>query len=325
MYFIQYGIRGCIEDYLLPLMLTDRVARDSASTFSSKGRFLSFIWQSPSAYCCHSIHSEQEVMPNAVPDNVDVDDSIAPSITGKPQPRQPPAAVESNDELISTRTTQPLPDESPPALDALPCETRKLIMRLVIRTGIYILYDSVPAATKESSRVSKVLLETCADEYFRLRSVKPPYWEYLLPPTISSIFWTLMHRQRNIKPVSTLALVFIPVHRFARHMLIHRLFFRFGTTNYTLLSLLGVVCCFFREDLFRNFFDLSSWPVHFSAKQGTIALLRSLLYSATFSIPLQPYIESRRRRGAAKKLLFSLVLSQISNIQRLFKAVVAAQ
>lgn len=198
-------------------------------------------------------------------------------------------------------------------------------MRLVVRTGIYILYDSVPAATKESSRVSKVLLETCTDEYFRLTSSKAPYWEYLVPPTISSIFWTVLHKRRNAKPVSSFALVFLPLHRFARHALIHRLFFKFGTTYYTLLSLLGIVCCFFREDLFHSFFSLSSWPTHFSTKQGTVALLRSLLYSATFSIKLQPYIEHRRHRGAAKKLIFSLILSQISNIQRLFRAVASAQ
>lgn len=219
------------------------------------------------------------------------------------------------------------------------------VTRMVIRSLTYFLYDgfSLTDFYKEYARIGKVVVELFVDEKF-----PPPhradmplsrkFKEFLVAPAVSSFAWFLvrrigaLHRQKSLGPrkaQQTFSVwpkaIWTVLHRLARQALIYRLFFRMGSLRYSLASALGIVCCFFKESLFPDILRFTKWPQHFSTSQGMAAILRSLMYAASFAIPLQklsPLFEDMpRRRGNVKKLIFAVFLAQTQRItwfQRLF-------
>lgn len=201
------------------------------------------------------------------------------------------------------------------------------------------MYDGVSlgGGHKELARVAKILAELLLDE-----RIPPPHHadmgivrkcaEYLAPCAVSSLAWFVVHRMRARNGAGKVVVaargVWAVFHRVARQALIYRLFFRMGSVEYSLASLLGIVCCFFSEDLFLDLHRFALWPTHFSMRQGVGAVGRSFLYSMAFSLPLQRlskvFEESRRRRGNAKKLIFALVLALVQYLNRIRARILTA-
>ena len=213
-------------------------------------------------------------------------------------------------------------------------------IRVFLRTLAYFVYDGIKLKSErnEISRVGKALVELVVDERF-----PPPHRsemplsrkckEFLLPPAVSSLAWFVVIRLRYAsrrassgKTAGTAPLFWAKaswtvLHRIARQALIHRLFFRIGSIRYSLASALGIVCCFFKDSIFREIYRLGKWPKHFSSSQGLAALFRSLLYALSFSLPVQRMSkllqESPRRRGNVKKIIFAVILSQVTRLNQL--------
>lgn len=255
----------------------------------------------------------------------------------------------------ASESTAPVVQSGPPAgaernsrdaaAAADPMEAGNSLQRTALRTAIYFLYDGVSGERKEPYRVAKVVLETILDEcippcHRADMSLTCKISEYLAPCALSALLWSAVEQARILqrraligkRDVSNRSFFFsagwTTVHRTARQALINRLFFRMGSMEYSLASLLGIVCCFFREDLFFEIHRLKKWPKHFSLPQGFGALVRSLIYAAAFSLPLQSvstvFAESSRRRGNVKKLIFAAVLTQVKHLHQLYVYLTAA-
>lgn len=216
--------------------------------------------------------------------------------------------------------------------------------RVAIRTAIYFLYDRVSDRRKELCRILKVLLEMFIDECmpppargdmtFRRKCA-----EYLAPYAFASLLWYVMEHVRRLRLRSALGTLMSSrnvlsnaawtiTHRTARHALINRLFFRIGSLEYSLASLVGMICCFFREEGFFEIHRLHRWPKYFSLRQGLRALFKSFVYAAAFALPLHKasvlLAASRRRRGNVKKLIFAMALAQIKYLQLVAERVSSA-
>jgi hypothetical protein len=210
------------------------------------------------------------------------------------------------------------------------------LARGAARVATYVAYDAAAGyVARDTARVVKVLAELAIDEL----APPPPrpemtvtrcLGEYLAPCGLSSLLWFVVRRLRSHSPhqppngrvVATRALWTV-VHRMLRQALICRLFFRIGSTRYNLATLLGLVCCFFREEIFSELHRLHKWPLYFSLPQGGYAVLRTIAYTMAFLLPLQrvsKLLESPQRRGNVKKLLFSLLLASTTRLQDLYKA-----
>jgi len=216
------------------------------------------------------------------------------------------------------------------------------VVRVILRSFTYFVYDgvSLTGGRKEVARIGKVLVELFVDERFPPphradMTLKRKCAEFLAAPAASSFVWYIVrkveafHRRRIAgRPDRPNSHVFgkalwTVLHRVARQALIYRLFFRIGSVRYSLASALGIVCCFFREGLFRDLLRFRKWPHHFSASQGLGAILRSIIYAASFALPLHRLSHSLqeypRRRGNVKKLVFAMLLSQGHRIAQLQK------
>lgn len=206
-------------------------------------------------------------------------------------------------------------------------------IRVALRSLTYVIYDGVSSTSdsKQFARIGKVLVELLIDE-----RLPPPHRadmklrrkcaEFLAAPAASSLVWYVIakwqssHARRiagKLDAPNALVLsnaIWTVLHRTARHALIYRLFFRIGSLRYSLASALGIVCCFFKESLFRDLLRFQQWPRHFSPSQGFAAILRSIVYAASFALPLHRLSvalqRSPRRRGNIKKLIFAILLSQ---------------
>lgn len=219
------------------------------------------------------------------------------------------------------------------------------LVRVCLRTLTYFIYDgiSVTSERKEMSRIGKALVELLVDERFPTphrseMTLSRKCKEFLLPPAASSFAWFIVRRlgeARRRAKSSTFPTggnhlgakaLWTVIHRVGRQALIYRLFFRIGSIRYSLASALGIVCCFFKDSIFREIYRLRTWPQHFSTSQGLAAVFRSILYAASFSLPLQDLSkllqESPRRRGNVKKIIFAVILSQITKLQRLHRILV---
>lgn len=213
-------------------------------------------------------------------------------------------------------------------------------LRTLIRTATYFAYDgvSVTAGHKEIARIAKVIVELAVDEKLPAprrheMSLFQKCTEFLLAPAVSSLCWFIISRfqamsrskQSNAHSEKWLMLwakaAWAFIYRIGKQAIIYRLFFRIGSLGYSLASALGIVCCFFRETVFRDIYRLHLWPQHFSFSQGLSATLRSLLYALSFSIPLhrlsEKLVSSPRRRGNVKKLIFAMILSQANQLVQL--------
>lgn len=187
------------------------------------------------------------------------------------------------------------------------------------------------------------------------------------------------HLHKPIRQVSTgktgwvSGSVFAVVHRIVRQAVVYRLFFRFGSSKYYLVSAIAVIISFFREDGWRDLFRLSKWtrfvrlpeqetlhphvstvvsfPIvaqtmrfvfpslffpstlfslltpkltvssfpcsHICLRQGTTAMIRSILYSLAFIIPfdrLWTGFEKSRRNSNAKKLTYFICTALFSQL-----------
>lgn len=207
----------------------------------------------------------------------------------------------------------------------------------------YLVYDrfSVTGGYKELARIAKAVVELIIDERFppprRVdMSLQRKCTEFLFAPAASSLIWFMCCNLRELQirkrgeASSVLMRLFVVgkatwtvLHRIARQALIYRLFFRIDSLRYSLASALGIVCCFFKESLFKDFLRLARWPHHFSSTQGVTAILRSVIYAVAFSLPLQRLSkrlqESPRRRGNVKKIIFAIALSQTYKIMQFAK------
>jgi hypothetical protein len=203
-------------------------------------------------------------------------------------------------------------------------------LRVAMRVATYFAYDSV-VVSRDAARVVKVLVELAIDE-----AVPPPprgemsllhcCVENLAPCGVSSLAWFLARRVQGRKggvaraadlTTTTARGVWIVVHRILRQALICRLFFVRGTVNYNLATALGLVCTFFREDLFRELHRLSRWPAHFDPVQGVCSCLRTIAYTVSFLLPLQNWcgaLAARQRRSGAKKLIFAISLANARRV-----------
>lgn len=180
---------------------------------------------------------------------------------------------------------------------------------------------SSSAPFKDLARIIKALVDLSLDE-----RLPPPHradmsltrkvTEFLIAPAISTLLWHIISSRRF--PLFALALAF---HRSARQALIYRLFFRLGTIQYSLLSFLGIICCFFHASIFRELVYLLRWPRHFARDQGLSAVLRTLVYAAAFAMPVHRFAPALahppRRRGNVKKVLFTLALALVQLLSRL--------
>eukprot|EP00177_Eucheuma_denticulatum_P007569 GFKZ01013780.1.p1 GENE.GFKZ01013780.1~~GFKZ01013780.1.p1 ORF type:complete len:288 (-),score=23.69 GFKZ01013780.1:2222-3085(-) len=218
--------------------------------------------------------------------------------------------------------------------------------RVAIRIMTYFVYDrfSVAGGYKELARIGKAFVELIVDECFppphrAAMSLGRKCTEYLLAPAASSLIWFLSTQLRSVqrpKAVTfrssksrsvTCKAIWTVLHRTARQALIYRLFFRIGSIRYSLASALGIICCFFKETIFRELVWITRWPKHFSTLQGVSAILRSLIYALAFSLPLHRVSkrlrESPRRRGNIKKIVFALALSQSERLMGIGKRIFA--
>lgn len=218
-----------------------------------------------------------------------------------------------------------------------PPESNNAVQRLVLRTVAYFVYDqfSITGGHKEMARIGKAFVELVVDERF-----PPPHrvdmtfrrkcLEYLFAPAVSSLMWFLTKSIRTQRTTAAkpkmrsrvlAKALWTVVHRVGRQALIYRMFFRIDSLRYSLASALGIICCFFKETLFRDLLRFDRWPRHFSSSQGIAAILRSLVYAVAFSLPLQRYSnalqESPRRRGNIKKIVFAVALSQSQRLLEL--------
>lgn len=206
-------------------------------------------------------------------------------------------------------------------------EDSRTLGRVALRVATYILYDRIVAA-RDAARVAKVLVEAAIDEAIpppprEEMSIARSCAENLLPCGLSSLAWFLASRMRR-KSASigstTARGLWIVVHRILRQALICRLFFERGSLKYNLASLLGVLCTFFRESLFREIHHLSRWPVHFDPEQGMSAVFRTAAYTVSFLLPLQNWCRALslpQRRSNAKKLLFAFSLANARGMHSL--------
>lgn len=211
--------------------------------------------------------------------------------------------------------------------------TRRI--RDAARIMTYIAYDAASTRLhRDSARVGKVMIETLIDEAVcsppsrAAMTLRGCCVEYLAPCGISSLFWFLVRRLQRTNRTTSGPRVFARalwtvLHRILRQAMICRLFFRIGSIEYNLATAVGLVCCFFREDIFFEIYKLRRWPAHFSASQGLYAMLRTLAYTMAFALPLHKwssFLERSHRRGNVKKLIFAVSLANTARIRKLVHA-----
>lgn len=245
----------------------------------------------------------------------------------------------TSDDLISRDSRRPSENAE---------ETDNATVRMMLRSCTYFLYDGVSDAGghKEVARIGKVVIELLLDEQYPPphrsdMSIRRKCTEYLIAPAVSSLTWFIIRtiqtskrkhplpRKSKATALTWLKALWTVVHRVGRQALIYRLFFRIGSLRYSLASLLGIICCFFKESIFPELLHLGKWPSHFSPSQGFAALFRSVVYAISFSIPVQNFSkalqESARRRGNVKKLIFAVILSHLRNAPKIHDLVATSQ
>eukprot|EP00189_Rhodosorus_marinus_P008530 CAMPEP_0184753022 /NCGR_PEP_ID=MMETSP0315-20130426/43883_1 /TAXON_ID=101924 /ORGANISM="Rhodosorus marinus, Strain UTEX LB 2760" /LENGTH=198 /DNA_ID=CAMNT_0027232381 /DNA_START=996 /DNA_END=1589 /DNA_ORIENTATION=+ len=145
----------------------------------------------------------------------------------------------------------------------------KLVQRTVLRSATYIGYDlACLLGFKHSSRVCKVVIETLVDHAVppAARSLPVKCIEYLIPVALSSgITWILRNRHKLFNPKHALSrslrtsyergstslagsFAYAVLYRVLRQAVIYRLFFRFGSHEYILISVIAIIIAFFREE-----------------------------------------------------------------------------
>lgn len=188
-------------------------------------------------------------------------------------------------------------------------------LRTSLRVVTYFFYDTI-VHRRDLARVLKVLTELAIDESLppspRAAMTYPQcFLEFLAPCGASSLIHFLVSRRARRGGAARGA--WVVVHRVLRQALICRLFFPRGSVKYNLASLLGVVCTFFREDVFRDLLRVRRWPRHVDVHQGGVAVLRTVAYTVAFMLPLQEWcgevLAQTTRRSNAKKLVFALSLA----------------
>lgn len=300
----------------------------SSRTFKSAPLASLPVSQSPpTPESCHSLSTIPSCPSLMTPES-------CPSSVAQSSPNSPSSPSSSSPPSISSSSSSSC---EPALVLPKPSHSSNASLRLALRTLVYLLYDrvSITDSYKQLARIVKALVELALDE-----TIPPPRRtdmslsrkcaEFLLPPTISTL---IVHLVRLFRPssrpsTSHLQALGAVLHRMMRQVLIYRLFFRIGTIEYTLASLLGIVCCFFRDTLFREIIFLNRWVRHFNAKQGAMAMWRSAIYMLAFSIPVGKLAHSLkecpRRRGNVKKILFALALAQNQRVSSIIQRVYAA-
>mmetsp|Transcript_3668 Transcript_3668/g.16183 ORF Transcript_3668/g.16183 Transcript_3668/m.16183 type:complete len:292 (-) Transcript_3668:345-1220(-) len=213
----------------------------------------------------------------------------------------------------------------------------KLLQRTLLRSATYIGYDlACLLGFKHSSRVSKVVVETLVDHAVppAARSLPVKCIEYLIPVALSSgITWILRNRHRVLNPKHALAsslrasygrasaslvgsFAYAVLYRVLRQAVIYRLFFRFGSHEYILISVIAIIIAFFREEGWKDLFRITRWPRHISVNQGTVAVIRCLVYIAAFSIPIaEPqYKRGKRLLSNFRKLIYFASIAIFSHV-----------
>lgn len=216
-------------------------------------------------------------------------------------------------------------------------ESRIMLKRTFFKTMTYIGYDALgEVGLKDRGRVVKVLVEsfmdeTCPGTSFHDMSLRRKLIEYLIPCGVSSLVLYIARNLRKkrggakVEKLSHRKLAWVVLYRLARQAMIYRLFFRLGSKRYYFVTLVGLVCCFFKDGLFREIWNLRKWPKHFSASQGLWAVLRSIAYSAAFCLPLQKasrIFDQARRRANAKKFVFAVVFARAQLVKDLIASIV---
>lgn len=226
-----------------------------------------------------------------------VEDSPAREIEIASDVTESPTGHEDPDASSAFTSTPPqhvpheqLEVEAVPSLDRQDClNSLGDRARVGLRILTYFLYDGVAdaaIATRDSVRVVKVLAEIAIDEALppNLRgnmSAARKFMEYLAPCGVSSLTWFILKRVRRSRAeapgakgagvaVTTARGIWIVCHRILRQALICRLFTQRGSLEYNLASALGLICTFFREDVFAELHRPLRWPNHFSATQGRL-------------------------------------------------------
>eukprot|EP00188_Purpureofilum_apyrenoidigerum_P006098 Plantae.Rhodophyta-Purpureofilum_apyrenoidigerum.ctg8855.p1 GENE.Plantae.Rhodophyta-Purpureofilum_apyrenoidigerum.ctg8855~~Plantae.Rhodophyta-Purpureofilum_apyrenoidigerum.ctg8855.p1 ORF type:complete len:289 (-),score=22.31 Plantae.Rhodophyta-Purpureofilum_apyrenoidigerum.ctg8855:334-1200(-) len=217
-----------------------------------------------------------------------------------------------------------------------------LVLRTLLRTCTYTAYDILcMLGFKHVSRIGKVLVEAVGDEMVPpvSRSLGTKCIEYLTPVAISSfVAWILRTKKRlrghtvetgvglpKVLSSSALALsaLYTVTYRVVRQAVIYRLFFRFGSAEYVIISILAIVLAFFREEGIRDLFRITRWPRHICFHQGFVAVVRYLAYSLAFSIPFHHMwrgFQATRRCNNARKLTYFTSIALASQIWYRFLA-----
>ncbi|KAK4532905.1 hypothetical protein CCYA_CCYA14G3762 [Cyanidiococcus yangmingshanensis] len=202
--------------------------------------------------------------------------------------------------------------------------------RTVVRSSVYCLYESLCFwGHRDLGRTVKLAVEALLDELVppgRL-SCRRKILEYLIPCGCGSYMLWYLQRRRIIAGKPALyqmprfhwthlrtwrSAAFTVSYRMLRLAVIYRFFLKFGTPLYRLATLLALILSFFRAEVLSDLFKIHRWPLYLSFTQGIRTVIRSVVYAAAFSIPLERYgtvfAVSRRRANVRKAIFFGTVM-----------------
>jgi hypothetical protein len=203
-------------------------------------------------------------------------------------------------------------------------------VRTIVRSMVYCLYESLCFwGHRDLGRTLKLALETCLDELLPpgKLSCRRKVLEYLVPCGCGSYVLWYLQRRRIVAGKPALyqlprfhwthlrtwrSAAFTVTYRMLRLAVIYRFFLKFGTPLYRLATLLALVLSFFRAEILSDLFRIRQWPRYISFVQGTRTVIRSVVYAAAFSIPLErfgsAFAISRRRANIRKAIFFGTVM-----------------
>lgn len=202
--------------------------------------------------------------------------------------------------------------------------------RTITRSIVYCLYESLCFwGHRDLGRTVKLASEALLDELIPpgKLSCRRKILEYLIPCGCGSYVLWYLQRRRIISGKPALyqmpqfhwthlrtwrSAAFTISYRMMRLAVIYRFFLKFGTPLYRLATLLALVLSFFRAEVLSDLFRVDRWPRYLSFGQGMRTVLRSVVYAAAFSIPLERYgrvfAVSRRRANVRKAIFFGTVM-----------------
>lgn len=253
--------------------------------------------------------------------------SIVPSPSESPSPFSPRLPTNGSSSNLSVVLSSICSNDTATEQTTAVSYRVRFLLRSIARCITYFAYDCASLVMeRDFARVGKVCAEMAIDEASppvprRRMTVPACFVEYLAPCALSSLVWFVIRKAKaksRIRGTLLAKAVWTVIHRVLRQAIICRLFFQIGSLKYNLATLLGVICSFFRDDIFFELHRVDRWPKYFVCSQGLRAILRSLAYSAAFLLPLQKWcqvLEVAQRRRNVKKLIFAISLANVGRLR----------